>query len=1157
MILAMLATPVWAATPPSLSGPPAVSASTLTADDTTPYTVTTTFTDIDGYNSIRCIRVLFNYTEGNGDPSYGRGYMNWGKTDADVTQWGGTWIISDALKPDHVTVDGRWAYRTDAWGGTTYISPLSCETSTAGKASGGSGSRTVTWTFTVKPAWAFNPVMNDADTWAADGVIGGTTYIVGWFDDQASFDVVPSACTTTCTTPQAPVLTNPTATTVKVAIDPADTSSDVYAIMVSPSLGSRMYVQSDGSLNTAPRWYSKAQWGNKTVTGLLPSTPYTFSVRASRSQAGYCPSAWSTGSQVTTAGDLPVIRWHEGTSFSPWVRGQCPYRSIPTSGWPTIWDLNIGGMGRGGGGGLDADTYDWRDVDSGSGWGTPAVSGRFTTLEFLQAARDHQSAPLITANAFGGGYRDWADPNNPGVFVCQTVNPEGLATDWLRYTNFIVQNYRQGDEAGLTGDDLRVYNSIANWAGKPKLLAPGEGAVPAVHYWEIGNEPELGGYGNFLTNHYLSPNDYRDRVKLVGAAMKAVDPSVKVGPCLMTMTGAAQGSGPWLVALAADPDAPIDFVGYHPYYGSLKTNWGYADGMAAAMRDYKPFLNSKSAGIRSIMSTYGRTNYDLIASEWNPVNWDAPGYMQSSMTNGIGVVETCFTWAEDGVLAGNFWEQPQGKLGVVGAFTGLVNDMGDVLVTSSAQMGYDYANSNFRIYVTRDSGNPNKLAIWGLNFDDALPVTVNLGLAPCQVISATLKRYGKAGPDSSGGDTSLTTYTGMTWESQDITAGFNPSNFPFVMEDAEITVLVLQFTPVDNDEDGVQDHLDNCPAASNPQQEDSDGDGVGDACDNCPETPNPRQEDMDEDQAGDACDDDIDGDTTPNAGDNCPTIPNPGQEDTDGDGVGDACDNCPADANPTQSDLDQDTKGDACDDDIDGDTIDNVLDNCPAAANPLQEDSDGDNLGNACDNCPTIPNPGQEDMDADGVGDVCDADKDGDGHNNGEDNCPAVSNPQQEDSDGDGLGDACDNCPADPNPDQEDMDQDLIGDACDEDKDGDGHTNAQDNCPATANPHQEDADEDGVGDACDLCLNTVSGTSVDAQGCPPLIPGDFDRDGDVDLEDFGHLQVCISGLKTPQDNPACQDAKLDADSDVDQFDLNVFLRCLSGSNVPAIPGCED
>jgi len=49
--------------------------------------------------------------------------------------------------------------------------------------------------------------------------------------------------------------------------------------------------------------------------------------------------------------------------------------------------------------------------------------------------------------------------------------------------------------------------------------------------------------------------------------------------------------------------------------------------------------------------------------------------MQSSMANAIGVAETCFTFAEDGVLAGNFWEQPQSKLGVSGAFAGLRDHM--------------------------------------------------------------------------------------------------------------------------------------------------------------------------------------------------------------------------------------------------------------------------------------------------------------------------------------------------------------------------------------------------------------------------------------------------------------------------------------------------
>mgnify|MGYP005857132589 FL=1 len=99
---ATIALPASAATPPSISNLPVVSASTLIADDTTQYTVTMTARDVDGYNNLRCMRVLFNYTESGGDPSQGRGQMVWGRTDADVTQYGGTWVIADA------TGGGRW-----------------------------------------------------------------------------------------------------------------------------------------------------------------------------------------------------------------------------------------------------------------------------------------------------------------------------------------------------------------------------------------------------------------------------------------------------------------------------------------------------------------------------------------------------------------------------------------------------------------------------------------------------------------------------------------------------------------------------------------------------------------------------------------------------------------------------------------------------------------------------------------------------------------------------------------------------------------------------------------------------------------------------------------------------------------------------------------
>ena len=82
--------------------------------------------------------------------------------------------------------------------------------------------------------------------------------------------------------------------------------------------------------------------------------------------------------------------------------------------------------------------------------------------------------------------------------------------------------------------------------------------------------------------------------------------------------------------------------------------------------------------------------------------------------------------------------------------------------------------------------------------------------------------------------------------------------------------------------------------------------------------------------------------------------------------------------------------------------------------------------------------------------------------------------------------------------------------------------------------------------------------AAECVGCPRVIPGDFDRDGDVDRDDSIDFETCASGPGILRSSsPTCDSADFDTDDDADQADFAVFQRCYSGEDQTGDPNCAD
>ncbi|TDM04877.1 MAG: hypothetical protein C4K60_20775 [Ideonella sp. MAG2] len=113
--------------------------------------------------------------------------------------------------------------------------------------------------------------------------------------------------------------------------------------------------------------------------------------------------------------------------------------------------------------------------------GQPFQKIFYGTIEFLEACEHVGAQPLIELNMHQGSDAELAQQ----------------AAEWVRFTN--------------------QQTHVSRLSGKP---------LPKVLYWELGNEPYV-----MERNHplYLKTEHFARRVNAVLAAIKAVDPSIKVG----------------------------------------------------------------------------------------------------------------------------------------------------------------------------------------------------------------------------------------------------------------------------------------------------------------------------------------------------------------------------------------------------------------------------------------------------------------------------------------------------------------------------------------------------------------------------------------------------------------------------------------------------
>ena len=265
------------------------------------------------------------------------------------------------------------------------------------------------------------------------------------------------------------------------------------------------------------------------------------------------------------------------------------------------------------------------------------------------------------------------DPNQGGTDPIANFDAYMSVVERAGARAMITVNYGSGT-AAEAADWVRYANRGCDRYAGPVPTYPGaspQGHDYGVRYWEIGNEVYGNGtYGATWEVDHKShdPATYARGVIDYSAAMKAVDPAVRIGAVLTAPGNWPDGQTndaspqPWNDTVLSIACGALDFVSIH-WYPQGPSGESDADLLASPQNgqatpvSYTPSIKDMMTTLRAELAQHCGAHasaVQIMVTETNSVSYN-PGKQTTSLVNALFLSDQVMTFLENGVTNVDWW----------------------------------------------------------------------------------------------------------------------------------------------------------------------------------------------------------------------------------------------------------------------------------------------------------------------------------------------------------------------------------------------------------------------------------------------------------------------------------------------------------------------